>query len=110
MEKTLGRTEGGVRFGPRPIDLDIIFHKCGTHSCDRLEVPPPRYHERGFVLAPLADLLKAPRRRTKSVPGSGLHRGDADAGTGVGGGSAAPSARWPALLAAARRFRSGVQH
>ena len=63
VEKTLGRTEGGVRFGPRPIDLDIIFHKCGTHSCDRLEVPHPRYHERGFVLAPLADLLKAETQR-----------------------------------------------
>ena len=108
VEKTLGRTEGGVRFGPRPIDLDIIFHKCGTHSCDRLEVPHPRYHERGFVLAPLADLLKEPRRRTKSGPGSGLHRGDADAGTGVGGGVKMWADPVSAGLATAARLWAGV--
>ena len=108
VEKTLGRTEGGVRFGPRPIDLDIIFHKCGTHSCDRLEVPHPRYHERGFVLAPLADLLKEPRRRTKSGPGSGLHRGDADAGTGVGGGLKMWADPVSAGLATAARLWAGV--
>jgi 2-amino-4-hydroxy-6-hydroxymethyldihydropteridine diphosphokinase/dihydropteroate synthase len=108
VEKTLGRTEGGVRFGPRPIDLDIIFHKCGTHSCDRLEVPHPRYHERGFVLAPLADLLKEPRRRMKSVPGSGLHRGDADAGTGVGGGLKMWADPVNAGLATAARLWAGI--
>ena len=56
VERDLGRAEGGRRFGPRPIDLDIIFHERGVHRCARLEVPHPRYAERGFVLAPLADL------------------------------------------------------
>jgi 2-amino-4-hydroxy-6-hydroxymethyldihydropteridine diphosphokinase/dihydropteroate synthase len=56
VERDLGRAEGGRRFGPRPTDLDIIFHERGVHRCARLEVPHPRYAERGFVLAPLADL------------------------------------------------------
>ena len=56
IERDLGRVEGGLRFGPRPIDLDVIFHERGAHACERLEVPHPRFAERGFVLAPLADL------------------------------------------------------
>ena len=94
VEKELGREEGGVRFGPRPIDLDIIFHRSGTHECERLEVPHPRYHERPFVLAPLADLAASSSSNRANLAtsssteaSSGLHRGDADAGTrGVGGG------------------------
>ena len=52
IEKDLGRTEGGQRFGPRPIDLDIIFHGRGlslVHSstCLRLisaALTPLYYH------------------------------------------------------------------
>ena len=55
-ERRLGRADGGVRFGPRPIDLDILFHDAGAHRDDRLVIPHPRLHERDFVLAPLADL------------------------------------------------------
>jgi len=58
IEKRLGRKDGGVRFGPRPIDLDILFHDAGAFKDDRLEIPHPRLHERDFVLAPLADLLR----------------------------------------------------
>ena len=43
VEKELGREEGGVRFGPRPIDLDIIFHRSGTHGCVVWRFHP-RYH------------------------------------------------------------------
>ena len=56
IEKQLGRRDGGVRFGPRPIDLDILFHARGVFKTNTLEIPHPRYHERDFVLAPLADL------------------------------------------------------
>ena len=55
-ERRLGRADGGARFGPRPIDLDILFHDAGAFRDDRLEIPHPRFHERDFVLAPLADL------------------------------------------------------
>ncbi len=105
VEKELGREEGGVRFGPRPIDLDIIFHRSGTHGSERLEVPHPRYHERPFVLAPLADL--APSSSTEAS--SGLHRGDADAGTrGVGGGLRTWADPIGAGLATAARLWAGA--
>ena len=58
IEKSLGRNlQGGVRYGPRPIDLDIIFHDDGTITeKETLLVPHPRWQERDFVKAPLADL------------------------------------------------------
>jgi len=56
IEAALGRDFGTRRYGPRPMDLDIIFHGRGGHSCERLVVPHERYDERPFVLAPLADL------------------------------------------------------
>lgn len=61
IEATLGRDFGGRRYGPRKMDLDIIFHGRGAHSCERLVVPHVRYRERPFVLAPLADLEAASR-------------------------------------------------
>ena len=114
VEKELGREEGGVRFGPRPIDLDIIFHRRGTHGCERLEVPHPRYHERPFVLAPLADLAAESNRANlaslaSSSSSSGLHRGDADAGTrGVGGGLRTWADPIGAGLATAARLWAGA--
>ncbi|XP_052185829.1 folate synthesis bifunctional protein, mitochondrial-like isoform X2 [Diospyros lotus] len=56
IEKDLGRT-GGIRYGPRPIDLDILFYgKFRIHS-EILTVPHERIWERPFVMAPLMDLL-----------------------------------------------------
>lgn len=56
IEREAGRTEGGPRNGPRPIDIDILFLE-GAHVSDRhLTLPHPRIAERGFVLYPLADL------------------------------------------------------
>nr|XP_043640014.1 folate synthesis bifunctional protein, mitochondrial [Erigeron canadensis] len=56
IEKEMGRTKG-LRYGPRPIDLDILFYgKCKVNS-DILTVPHERIFERPFVMAPLVDLL-----------------------------------------------------
>lgn len=55
IEKSLGR-ERSVRFGPRTIDLDILFYDQFVYSSERLTVPHPRLHERSFVLRPLADI------------------------------------------------------
>lgn len=55
IEQALGRVEG-QRFGPRPIDLDILFYDDLQIDTPRLTVPHPRLHERRFVLAPLADI------------------------------------------------------
>lgn len=57
IERELGRTEGGLRYGPRPIDLDIIFYGSSTVNTDLLQIPHPRLVERPFVLAPVVDLL-----------------------------------------------------
>ncbi|KAF3967497.1 hypothetical protein CMV_008511 [Castanea mollissima] len=56
IEKDMGRL-GGIRYGPRPIDLDILFYgKFKVHS-DILTIPHERIWERPFVMAPLMDLL-----------------------------------------------------
>ena len=44
------------RWGPRPLDIDILM--VGDERVDEpdLVVPHPRIHQRAFVLAPLADI------------------------------------------------------
>jgi 2-amino-4-hydroxy-6-hydroxymethyldihydropteridine diphosphokinase len=56
VERSLGRTREGPRFGPRTIDLDLLLY--GDESFDEpgLTVPHPRLHERAFALEPLAEL------------------------------------------------------
>ncbi|GAB2242768.1 hypothetical protein Droror1_Dr00019543 [Drosera rotundifolia] len=56
IEKEMGRTDG-IRYGPRLIDLDILFYGKHTVYSDDLTVPHERIWERPFVLAPLIDLL-----------------------------------------------------
>ena len=54
------------RWGPRTLDLDLLVFGDQTIKSESLEVPHPGIAERGFVLAPLADI--AP---TLFVPGVG---------------------------------------
>jgi 2-amino-4-hydroxy-6-hydroxymethyldihydropteridine diphosphokinase len=56
VERSLGRTREGPRFGPRTIDLDLLLY--GDESFDEpgLTVPHPRLHVRAFALEPLAEL------------------------------------------------------
>lgn len=56
IEKDLGRTDG-IRYGPRPIDLDILFYGKFKVRSDILTIPHERIWERPFVVAPLMDLL-----------------------------------------------------
>ncbi|MGD9694978.1 MAG: 2-amino-4-hydroxy-6-hydroxymethyldihydropteridine diphosphokinase [Thermoleophilia bacterium] len=56
MERELGRDPGGVRFGPRAIDCDLLLWEGGGWGDPHLEVPHPRLHERRFALLPLLDL------------------------------------------------------
>lgn len=56
IEKKLGRKEGGIRWGPRIIDLDIILYNSLLIDTPRLTIPHPRASERAFVLLPLAEL------------------------------------------------------
>lgn len=55
IERALGRKRT-VRNGPRTLDLDILLYGSAVIDCDELVVPHPRYHERRFVLTPLAEL------------------------------------------------------
>jgi len=45
-----------VRWGPRTLDVDIVLFDGVTMDGDELTIPHPRYTERRFVLAPLADI------------------------------------------------------
>lgn len=55
LERRAGR-ERGERWGPRPLDVDLLWIEGEeVHEAD-LQVPHPRMWERRFVLVPLADL------------------------------------------------------
>ncbi len=55
IEVSLGRTPS-FRYGPRLIDLDILFYDDLVLESDELTIPHPRLTERAFVLVPLGDL------------------------------------------------------
>jgi 2-amino-4-hydroxy-6-hydroxymethyldihydropteridine diphosphokinase len=55
LEVALGR-EQNFRWGPRRIDLDILFYDDLVLGSPPLVIPHPRLHERAFVLVPLVDL------------------------------------------------------
>jgi 2-amino-4-hydroxy-6-hydroxymethyldihydropteridine diphosphokinase len=55
IESILGRTRA-TRWGPRTIDLDILWIDGLAMESDRLTVPHPRVHERAFALRPLVDV------------------------------------------------------
>jgi len=55
LEVELGR-EQNFRWGPRLIDLDILFYDDLVLDSPPLVIPHPRLHERAFVLVPLADV------------------------------------------------------
>jgi 2-amino-4-hydroxy-6-hydroxymethyldihydropteridine diphosphokinase len=55
LEVQLGR-EPGFRWGPRLIDLDILFYDDIILDSPPLVIPHKRLHERAFVLVPLADV------------------------------------------------------
>lgn len=58
IERRMGRQKT-IRYGPRSIDLDILFYGQQVIDLPGLVIPHPRLHERAFVLAPLADLAPA---------------------------------------------------
>ena len=56
IEKDLGRHQGGPRWGPRPIDLDILLWEGEVVADPNLQVPHLELHKRRFALEPLAEL------------------------------------------------------
>ncbi|MBE3069632.1 MAG: 2-amino-4-hydroxy-6-hydroxymethyldihydropteridine diphosphokinase [Planctomycetes bacterium] len=55
VERAGGRHDG-PRWGPRPIDLDILLYGAEVLDTPDLAIPHPRLRERRFVLAPLAEI------------------------------------------------------
>ena len=55
IEQKMGRVRK-ERWGPRVIDLDLIFYGEEVINEQGIKVPHPRLHERRFVLAPLAEI------------------------------------------------------
>jgi 2-amino-4-hydroxy-6-hydroxymethyldihydropteridine diphosphokinase len=56
VQRVAGRKRDLIRFGPRVLDLDIIFFDDLVLESDRLVVPHPRMHQRRFVLKPICDI------------------------------------------------------
>jgi 2-amino-4-hydroxy-6-hydroxymethyldihydropteridine diphosphokinase len=64
IEREAGRARR-ERWGPRVLDLDLLWHADGARDLDGLRLPHPHLHERAFVLLPLAELapdLELPAR------------------------------------------------
>jgi 2-amino-4-hydroxy-6-hydroxymethyldihydropteridine diphosphokinase len=63
VERELGR-RGGERWGPRPIDIDLLLYGDVAIDEDGLRVPHPELARRAFVLVPLADVAAGARHPT----------------------------------------------
>ena len=57
VERELGRKPGGVRHGPRPIDVDLLILGDLRVQDERLTLPHPEITSRRFVLEPLLELM-----------------------------------------------------
>jgi 2-amino-4-hydroxy-6-hydroxymethyldihydropteridine diphosphokinase len=73
VERDLGREAGGVRHGPRPIDVDLLLLGDVEFSSDRLTLPHAQVTARRFVLVPLLELdpevtLPGGKRVADAVP------------------------------------------
>ena len=66
VERDLGRLAGGVRHGPRPIDVDVLLLGAEPYRSERLQLPHREVTSRRFVLVPLLELAPG-----LEVPGAG---------------------------------------
>ena len=66
IEADLGR-ERVVHWGPRTLDIDILFYGDVVHRDDRLSVPHPACWYRRFVLEPLAEIAANAVHPTKQM-------------------------------------------
>ncbi len=55
IEKNLGRKRI-IKWGPRTIDIDIIFYSNWIIDRNNLQIPHPLMHERAFVLIPFNEI------------------------------------------------------
>lgn len=72
VEREAGRVRE-VRYGPRTLDLDVLWIEGVAHHDEALEVPHPRLLERAFALLPLlevAPFARCPHTGAPYVAGS----------------------------------------
>jgi 2-amino-4-hydroxy-6-hydroxymethyldihydropteridine diphosphokinase len=55
IEGEMGR-QSGLRYGPRPIDIDVLLYGAERIDTPELTVPHPRLLERDFVVTPLLEV------------------------------------------------------
>ena len=55
IEKILGRVRF-ERWGPRRIDIDILYFNNQNINFEKLQIPHPEIAQRNFVLAPMMDI------------------------------------------------------
>jgi len=55
IEQKIGR-KPSIRFGPRVVDIDILFYGDRIIQEEDLVIPHPRLKDRAFVLIPLAEI------------------------------------------------------
>ncbi len=56
IELQHGRVRGGVRWGARTLDLDILIYADDVINQARLKLPHPEIQNRAFVLYPLSEI------------------------------------------------------
>lgn len=57
IERQLGRQrQGQEKWGPRTIDIDILFYGRRVIRDKGLEIPHPELHKRAFILVPMLEL------------------------------------------------------
>ena len=66
IEGEAGRVRGSEP-GPRTLDIDLLLFEGFTRATERLTLPHPRMWERGFVLAPLAELMPEVREALEAL-------------------------------------------
>lgn len=81
VEAAFGRTRD-VRWGPRTLDIDVIYIEGERVESERLVVPHPEAHKRSFVIVPLLELGCDPVVREKRLS-AWLRELDAEGGQSV---------------------------
>jgi len=72
VERELGRAAGGVRHGPRPIDVDVLLLGDVAWQSERLTLPHAQVTSRRFVLVPLLEVDPGVRLPDGSLVASAL--------------------------------------
>ncbi|MEW6193663.1 MAG: 2-amino-4-hydroxy-6-hydroxymethyldihydropteridine diphosphokinase [Bacteroidota bacterium] len=56
VETKLGRKKREIKWGPREIDIDILFYNDLIYKSDRVVIPHPEILNRDFVIVPMTEI------------------------------------------------------